>query len=613
MIKLVMMKKKKYQVYDRKKRKGRAVVKAASMLLTLIIAGGSITEVRAAEGQKEEAIQAEAAAQKKEDVQSEEIVPEETGQDEAESTANQTVTYIYHKHIGSEDVSGGCYQTPVYHVHKGNEAEGGSCYETPVYHVHSGDETAGGICYGTIVYHGHSGSSTEGGGCFKPVYHQHSDSCYRKVSSGEYGCYTVKTEDTTDGDYEGHDYKYYHMSCGQVVHGTNSSHNHLELDCSRGNQVTGYALGCGKTEESIDGYLFDCEKTEESIDSYALSCTRTEQDIDGYERSCGKEENAPYGKILLTEEKTDGGKKSLLRAEFEDLTGGEILISENPYTWLNEKGDMLGDGKELLVEDNGTYCVVLGVENEDINKDSLRAAIGVQGIKKPVPVSPEGPDEGETEHGGEDGSKDKEENSGQEEETVNPTPVPTASPVPVPTPVPVTEVQAVPYLTEKKNKSAENEKEQKESPTPVLKKQIIAVTPLPRNSQSKVLPPVKYAEEKTGIFASPAVKMITLTAGIFSLTAGLAALFFLLRRSVAVYNDDGKGGMHYLGRCMVQSEEESDIVTITDAMEEKALTNRYCIRPGLYRFFRKEGEELTVERGQKRISAKLQKEMIVVF
>lgn len=606
MKKLVIMKKKKYQIFDRKKKKERTAVKAASLLLAFLIAEGSMTEVYAAKAQREEMLQTEMTVLKGEAAQSEEVISEENVQEKSEGAANQTVTYIYHKHIGSKETLGGCYQTPVCHVHKGNEAEGGSCYETPVYHVHSGDETAGGACYGTAVYHEHSGSSTEGDGCYKPVYHQHSESCYRKISSSEYGCYTVKTVDTSDGDYEGHDFKYYYMSCGEVVYGTNSSHIHTKLDCNRGNQVTGYTLGCGKTEESVDGYLFDCEKTEESIDGYVLSCTRTEQDIDGYERSCGKQEDIPCGKILLTEEKTEDKKKSLLLAEFEDLTGGEILTAEKPYTWLNENGDVLGLDSELLVEDNGIYRVVLDVKNEDINKESLQAVISVRGIKKPVPVSSEKPDEGETEHGGDNGGEDKEENSGQEE-TIKPAPVPTTAPVSTPKPV-----EEAP-TTGKRNKASEHEKEQKESPAPVLKKQIIAATPLPRNSQNKVLPPVKYTEEKVGFFALPAVKIITLTAGSFLMAAGLAALLFLLRRSVLVYNDDGKGGMHYLGRCMVQSEEENEMITITDAMEEKALTNRYCIRPGLYRLFRKEGEELTIERGQKRISVKLQKEMIVVF
>lgn len=604
MKKLVIMKKKKYQVYETKKRKGKTAVKAASLLLAFILSGGKITEVRA------EAIQAEVTAQKEEAVQTGEGISEEFGQTEPESTANRTVTYIYHKHIGSEEASGGCYRTPVYHVHKGNEAEGGSCYETPVYHEHSGDETLGGSCYGTIVYHSHSGNDSESGGCYQPVYHKHGSSCYRTISSEEDGCYVIKTEDTIDGDYEGHDFKYYYMSCGEVVYGTNPSHHHQKLDCNRGNQITGYALGCGKTEESIDGYLFDCEKTKESIDGYALSCTRTGQDIDGYGRSCGKEESIPYGKILLTEEKTEDGKKSLLRAEFEDLTKGEILILKNPYTWLNEKGEVLGTDGELLVEDNGTYRVVLGVENEDINKDSLQAAIGVQGIKKPVPVSPEKPDEGETEHGGEDNGENSGEVKEENKETGNPTPTVSPSPLPVPTemqptvpaPAPLTSQRSVSDLTEKK-----------ESPAPVWKKQITVATPLPRNSQNKVLPPVQHAEKKTSFFTLPGVKVLTLTAGIFSLAAGLTALFFLLHGSVAVYNDDGKGGMHYLGRCMVKSEEEGEVVTITDSMEEKALTNRYGIRPGLYRFFRKEGEELTAERGQKRISVKLQKEMIVVF
>lgn len=105
----------------------------------------------------------------------------------------------------------------------------------------------------SYIYHQHTGDNVSGGGCFVvPVTHRHKEDCYKKVSSSEYGCYIVEWHDTTDGDYEGHDYKIYTMSCGMVIHGTNSSHTHEIAVCGKENVIEGYALGCGKNESSIE-------------------------------------------------------------------------------------------------------------------------------------------------------------------------------------------------------------------------------------------------------------------------------------------------------------------------------------------------------------------------
>ena len=97
------------------------------------------------------------------------------------------------------------------------------------------------------------------------------------------------------------------------------------------------------------------------------------------------------------------------------------------------------------------------------------------------------------------------------------------------------------------------------------------------------------------------------------LLLGIALLLLYLRNSVKVYNDDGKGRMIYLGRCMVEEEENAYAVTITDAMVEKAYTNRYCIKPGLFLIGKKEGEELIVHKEAKRIAVCLGREMIVML
>lgn len=111
----------------------------------------------------------------------------------------------------------------------------------------------------------------------------------------------------------------------------------------------------------------------------------------------------------------------------------------------------------------------------------------------------------------------------------------------------------------------------------------------------------------------PAVKVISITTGTFLSAGLLALLFFFLRRTVKVYNDDGTGRMIYLGRLIVTGEGEDFSITITEDMIEKSCTNRYCIKPGFFRIGRSEELEILVHKGKKRISVYLNKEMIVVI
>ena len=111
----------------------------------------------------------------------------------------------------------------------------------------------------------------------------------------------------------------------------------------------------------------------------------------------------------------------------------------------------------------------------------------------------------------------------------------------------------------------------------------------------------------------PAVRVISITTGTFLSAGLLALLFFFMRRTVAVYNDDGTGQMVYLGRCIVMEDQESFSITITPEMEEKACTNRYRIKPGLFLPGRGEDREMFIYKGKKRIAVYLSKEMIVVI
>lgn len=548
------------------------MIRAAALLMSVLLAGGSIT------------VQAEEA--------------------DAGETLEVTQTYVYHQHIGTSDQEGGCYHAPVYHVHTGNDQEYGGCYGIPVYHSHSGDEQSGGICYGTAVLHEHEGDDSQADGCYHEVYHSHESSCYRNVSSSEYGCHTVRTVDTSDGDYEGHDYKYYYMSCGKVIHGTSSSHIHSVLNCNQDNVVVGYELGCGKTEESIEGYLFDCVKTEEDIDSYTLSCNKTTEDIDAYAPSCGKDEETPIGKIILTVEKDVNHKKETVMARFEDLTSGELRLSEEPFTWYDTSGKVLGTGDTMEFYDNGNYSVVLGVTNEDVNRDSLRAGVKVSSIVKPTSKK----------EGGSSDDGNGEEDTGEQPTVITPTPTPTAIPEATRDVDSDNEVKGKHPEVMKENLSDAEENTQEEPITePLLRREKRTVTLEEKSSEKEEISEIQTVEPRKSFLGTPAGRLITITAGSLLTLIGLFVVLYLLRWSVAVYNDDGRGNMIYLGRCKVKAEEEGYLIQITDAMAEKSVTNRYCIKPGLFALFRGEEEELLVMKGQKRTSVALDKEMIVVI
>lgn len=532
---------------------------------------------------------------------------------------NQTVSWIYHQHIGSMQEEGGCYHTPVYHSHTGNESDGSGCYHTPVYHVHTGDETSGGNCYGTAVLHEHTGDDASGGGCFVPVTHSHVEGCYKKVGGSEYGCYILEWHDTVDGDYEGHDFKIYYMSCGQVVHGTNSGHTHEIVICGKENEIEGYTLGCNKTEESIEKYLFDCSKTEgESIDSYALGCNKTTSDIDSYTLSCGKDKETPIGKITVTEKMESGKEESQITASFEDLSGGELELTENPFTWYSSGGSVIGTGDTIRVSQNGTYSVVIGVTNEDVDKNSLRSQISINSIvKKDQNNNGNSGGKGDGDSDGNDdndNSGDNDSNTNDQKNAASPTvtPTPAASPVIPKTALKSNKRNTTGVKSTKENDRADAVPKKTPSPTPKLTKKTDSIKLPEKNSQPEAAE-IKVKEQKKGFFDSPAVKMITITAGALLTFGGLLLLLYFFRMSVGIYNDDGNGKMIYLGRCRVKLADEGYMIEISDDMEEKAVTNRYCIKPGMFRFLRGEDTELLVCRRQKRISVYLNKEMIVII
>lgn len=548
----------------------------------------------------------------------------------AEETA---FSYIYHSHVGSSKAEGGCYGEPVFHQHTGDEMTGGSCYGTPIYHTHEGDEVSGGGCYGAVRYHEHQGDGTTEEGCYRAVYHEHTQGCYRKVPYDEDGCHIEEAWDTADGDYEGHDYMWYQMSCGELIHGTSAWHQHDVLNCNRGNELAGYALSCGKTSETVEGYALSCAKTSETVEKYQLSCNKNSETIDSYRRNCGKEEHTPCGKIVIKKTNTGNGEVTLL-ASIEDLSGGTLQIQETPFVWYNSQGEIIGTGSRLTVFENGTYKLKAGIKNEDIRAESLWTTVNVSSVNKQDSSALSG----------------TENQKGQAESTTasvtttvrqpvitaiatttpNATTMPTATTMPIVTTTPkVTaapksivrpKATATPSLLSLpdsvNNQSAikETSAEDKNSPTPkfYFKKDTTVVKNEEKKSNVEpVIIPEQLTQEEQK--ESPVIRLLLVTFGTLIVSTGIFLVGYFFRQSVSVYNDDGEGTLIYLGRVIVQLTEEGYLVSINEQMEEKAYTNRYCIKAGLFGIGKGNEEELLVEKQDKCIRVPLQKEMIVII
>ena len=362
-----------------------------------------------------------------------------------------------------------------------------------------------------------------------------------------------------------------------------------------------------------------------------LSCEKTSEDIDGYERSCGKEEDEACGAIVITKQTIDT-LGAMAFVKIEDYTGGELNLSENPFCWYDEQGNVIGTGDSSSVSENGTYKVKAEITNEDINGESLWAQVDVDNIRPLKPSEPEdddndGADDDESEHDEfAGGGTSSEEGVQTPLQTPTPTPVPTPTPTPTPTPASKsgktnhgngqnknrgTEQDVLIKTDETAAYRLEKDKKEDVTATPALRMETEAVKA--EEVKSAVVPLEEPKEvRRDTFFASPAAKVLMLTAGTFFLLTGLFLLFYLFRQSVRIYNDDGQGNMNYLGRCMVRLTDDGYLAVLSQQMTEKALTNRYCIKPGIFAVGKKE-EELLVEKQGKRISVPLQKEMIAII
>lgn len=231
-----------------------------------------------------------------------------------------TISYDYHYH---EDGAG---NQP--HVEK--VAVSGGCYNIPFYHVHEGSASIRGGCYTT------------------PVYHSHASGCYREVGSPEYGCHTIRSWDTSEGDWAGHDYKYYEMSCGRTIHGTNSYHTHSVLDCSQGGNIVSYSVGCGKNERTIEGYCPDCGLCDgQIIGAHIIYDANKLKEMESEQASTGQAESEE-----VESEQASIGELELGQASTEQTVPEEMETERLNIEQAESKQADTVSGNETLLETN---------------------------------------------------------------------------------------------------------------------------------------------------------------------------------------------------------------------------------------------------------------------
>lgn len=576
-----------------------------------------------------------------------------------ESESKTVITEIYHKHVGNSGEKGGCYQQEIPHIHQGNETEGGNCYQTEIRHVHQGDKASGTGCYSQIVYHIHQGDGQSEGGCYTARYHTHEDSCYKdKICTVRYTKGAVIGTETKECDAHGQSVHEIaegtglHENCGmgeEAVHleyckecgiMSYSYHDYRELVCGKSTEEPEeYVLVCGKDETTVESYEAGCGFEEGSVERYELSCGKQ---IEGYARNCGFDEQTPVGKMIVTNETAGSSEKVTISVRVEDLSGGKLQFKEPAFVWYDEAGNKTGNGEQIEVEKNGKYTAEVRLRNPDVDESGLRSSITIDNVLLREEVSPSpgqtaspspssmtpapSADVRKTPGKGEESPTEEpwpKEPSDEEEPAL---PVETAAPRGTASPQPIrpadggddSEGSGNRRRPEGTDKEADNtEAEESLSDETISRNPVIEKKEERKEAKENMAPLSEPVEvKKTGfwqrIFAEPKVRIFTIASGILLLLSGLFLLLFYLLRSVRIYNDDGQGHFVRLGRCPVRLEEEGYAVTISEQMAEKTYTNRYCIKPGMFRLGKGQ-QEIFVYKDTKRASIELEREMIFVI
>lgn len=581
---------------------------------------------------------------------------------------------IEHIHQGSRETGGACYQIQVPHTHQGSEEAGGGCYTVPITHTHKGNKTQGGECYVPDQIHNHTESCYESGKCTvyftqESVIETLDGDCpsHQKTTLVRAGGTEVH-ENCGKGTITGE--RLYCQSCGVMPPTRHSYKNEIcglrdgqvleyRIDC--GKKIDGYKIGCGKKNGGIDHYDRSCEK---EVDGYEMNCGLTEEEPCGRlilsNETEGKGEQVTL-KVCL-EDLTGGKLKPAenpfcwLNEQGEEIgAGDQVQVTENGTYGVrvrlkNEDVDPAGLCSSILVDN------IYKEEAPVVSPSSTPSAMPTD-TPQPSAVPSAKPSVAPT------AAPEKSPSPGN---TPEPSVLPAKSPDPVNTPAPSRTPETVPEISEgsggndteqggaeEEEKTEEVPQADKKQPSPTpgnpevsaeketgslgrkrhkasseteqlpVPEDVQETEPMVKEMEEISLPEVKtegtlsyqvhQKEKPGGFFALPAVKIISITTGSVLLFLGLLLLLLYLRRSVKIYNDDGEGRMLYLGRCPVRKEEELYEITLEEQMIERAYTNRYCIKPGLFKLGKKEGTQLAIHKEGKTLVLVLSREMIAVF
>lgn len=567
---------------------------------------------------------------------------------------------IPHIHQGNETEGGNCYQTEIRHVHQGDEASGTGCYSQTVYHTHKGNGQSEEGCY-AAVYHSHEAS------CYKDkictirytkgkVIGTEMKECDAHGQSVHERAEGIGSHVNCDiGDEDVH--LEYCRECGIMSY---SYHDYQELICGKNTETAeDYVVICGKDEMTVEGYATGCGFEQGSVERYDLSCGKM---AEGYSKNCGLDEKTPLGKMIVTNETEGESEKVTISVRIEDLSGGKLLLDEPPFIWYDETGKKIGNGEQIEVEKNGNYTAEVRLQNPDVDESSLRSIIAIDNVshkessspspevtksplpaasatpeaaksplpavsatpeaaKSPFPAASVTPDAGkEKEDASTEGPRPAEAPSDEGEGAL-----PQETPSPTPTLTIDEETDGGGDVNHRASSGINKEIRDLDSGEsdeglaketagrkPVIKKEVTKKEA--KENMTSLSEPVEV--KKTGfwqrVFADPKVRIFSIAAGMLLLLSGLLLWLLYFLRSVRIYNDDGQGRFVKLGRCPIRLEEEGYAVTISEQIAEKAYTNRYCIKPGMFRLG-KEQQEILVYKDTKRVSARLEKEMIIVI
>ena len=108
---------------------------------------------------------------------------------------------------------------------------------------------------------------------------------------------------------------------------------------------------------------------------------------------------------------------------------------------------------------------------------------------------------------------------------------------------------------------------------------------------------------------APVVKAVTYTVSSVAFAAVLLYLFYMMLRSIRVYHQDGEGGSHYAGSCIMKKTESGFEVKLPDMILEQSLTGQYTLRPGRIFAARHKGEELLILTAQRKESVWVDREI----